>query len=193
MLKIGQSVVHVNTGLHGVVTAIYNGKVTFKTTKGCFTYLEKHPVVGFDFFKVSEMPFVVNTPKAPRYLQEINPGRTSTAQQFVAALLQTNAKLDLEAQNESVAQSIENHYKKLSGEDLEAPGKYRVAPDSAKKRGSEGTLYFDPAIQVPEEFGTPRQPGLLGSIAVVWFLVRIGFRLNGNHDVTRIKEFAGVV
>jgi hypothetical protein len=105
---------------------------------------------------------------------------TPDAVAFLLALLNSESRFYIEG-NHKVSKEIEDKYFELTGEVLvPKKGLYNIAPDN--KWGTEGTLYFAPSIPFPDDFGLElKKPGQINCTKLVWTLVRMGFRLNGQH------------
>ena len=88
----------------------------------------------------------------------------------------------------SVSREIEDKYRELTTEILvPEEGVYNIAPD--QKWGVEGSIYFDPTVPFPEDFGIePEKPGQVNSTSLFWMLIRMGFRLSGNHKEQEIRN-----
>lgn len=131
-------------------------------------------------------------PKAPRpaasALQERNMTWTPELSAFILALARSpRTHLYLESTT-AFSKRVEDKYFSLTDEVIvPTPGAYNIAPEG--KWSTEGTITFDPAIQVPDSLGVvPEKDGTLGSVELFWALIRIGFRVGYNHDVAKVLK-----
>ena len=88
--------------------------------------------------------------------------------------------LDLEARDASMDAAIRQQYRSLSGEELVEGAGYRIAPESARKQGSEGSVRFVPPVEYPAavlDLLSPDGTGHINHIDFVWMLVEQGFRV----------------
>jgi hypothetical protein len=110
---------------------------------------------------------------------------TPAVASFIQEILQSDATFYIEG-NRDVSKQIEDKYADLTGEVLvPESGVYNIAPD--EKWGVEGSLYFDKTISFPEDFGVePEKPGQVNSTKLFWTLIRLGFRINGNHNASQV-------
>ena len=93
---------------------------------------------------------------------------------------EANTTLELEARNADMDTAIRTQYAEISGEELTEGAGYRIAPDSASKRGSEGSVLFVPLSEYPAEVQdllSPDGMGHINHIDFVWMLVEQGFRV----------------
>ena len=111
---------------------------------------------------------------------------TKTVADWILAL-PTSARFYIEG-NSDVSKGIEDKYRELTAEILvPESGTYNIAPND--KRGVEGTVYFDSSIGFPEDFGIePEKAGQVNSTKLFWVLIRMGFRLNGEHKTEEIRN-----
>lgn len=94
--------------------------------------------------------------------------------------LASSARLYIECP-ENMSEEVEGKYLELTGLAIEPErGVYNIAPDS--KWGAEGSICFDSSIEIPDDLGVAAEkPGQINNIALFWTLVRLGFRLDGDH------------
>lgn len=90
--------------------------------------------------------------------------------------------------NIGVSKEIEEKYRELTAEILvPESGVYNIAPND--KWGVEGTIYFDSSLGFPEDFGIDAEKaGQVNSTKLFWVLIRMGFRLNGEHKTDEIRN-----
>jgi hypothetical protein len=104
---------------------------------------------------------------------------------FVAAIL-LDAKFYVEGKLE-VIKDIQDKYLETTGISIHPePGTFNIAPE--EKWGVEGTLYFDRNLEFPSVAfeAKPYKPGCVNDISLFWTLIRMGFRLDGNHEIEQI-------
>ena len=91
--------------------------------------------------------------------------------------------------NDHHSKEVEDKYFELTGEAImPESGRYNIAPDA--KWGVESNINFDPDAEFPvRDLGIElEKPGQVNSVALFWTLVRMGFRLDGNHEVEQVME-----
>jgi hypothetical protein len=106
---------------------------------------------------------------------------------FDALATSPATKLYLETTTVS-SKDVEDKYLELTG-DVIVPtsGKYNIAPN--EKWGTEGTLYFDSTIPVPDSLKlTPEKPGQINNRQLFWALVRLGFRVGKTQNTSLIQQ-----
>lgn len=104
---------------------------------------------------------------------------------FTAAIL-LDAKFYVEGKLE-VIKDIQDKYLEVTGITIHPePGTFNIAPE--EKWGVEGTLYFDRNLEFPSAAfeAKPYKPGCVNDISLFWTLIRMGFRLDGNHEIEQI-------
>lgn len=124
---------------------------------------------------------------------------TQEVADFLIAIASSNAHFYIEGNNK-VSNQIEDKYLELTRAVLvPEQGVYNIAPE--EKWGVEGSLYYDRSLSFPEDFGIePEKPGQVNSTRLFWTLIRLGFRIDGKHDINKIlssipaefKQVAGV-
>lgn len=117
----------------------------------------------------------------PRYLRETT--LTESLSTFIDYLRtpKSNCLLYLEARNPDFEQPIRDKYKSITGEDLIDNFGFNVAPFTANKQGSEGSVRFNPPTEYPEDIRkmlSPDGTGHINHLGFVWLLVREGFRVS---------------
>ena len=112
---------------------------------------------------------------------------TQAVVNFIRALANTKTKFYVEG-NSDVSKEIEDKYRDLTMEVIvPMKGVYNIAPN--QKWGVEGTIYFESSILVPEDLGVePEKPGQINSTKLFWTLIRMGFRLSGEHKINEIEN-----
>ena len=112
---------------------------------------------------------------------------TKEVADFIYSLLDSNARFYIEG-NSGVSKEIEDKYRELTSEILVPQrGIYNIAPES--KWGVEGTVYFNSSIPFPEDLGLePEKPGQVNSTKLFWVLIRMGFRVGGEHKTFEIEN-----
>lgn len=94
---------------------------------------------------------------------------------------EANCSLYLEARNPDFEEAIREQYKRLSGEELMLGEGFNVAPHSASKQGSEGSVKFTALQAYPKEIQemlSPDGTGHINHISFVWLLVEKGFKVS---------------
>jgi len=123
---------------------------------------------------------LVKAVPVPKYLRETK--LTENLSTFVDYLRtpEANCTLYLEARNPDFEQPIRDKYKSITDENLMENFGFNVAPFSANKQGSEGSVRFNPPPEYPDEVRkilSPDGTGHINHIEFVWLLVREGFRV----------------
>lgn len=101
---------------------------------------------------------------------------------FIDYLRTPEAKcsLYLEARNPDHADAIKSQYAQLTGEELSEGTGFNIAPFTAGKQGSEGSVRFTALSEYPQDIKkilSPDGQGHINRIGFVWLLVREGFRV----------------
>ena len=123
---------------------------------------------------------LVKAVNVPRYLRETK--LTENLSTFIDYLRtpEANCSLYLEARNPDFEQYIRDKYKSVTGEDLMEDFGFNVAPFTANKQGSEGSVRFNPPAEYSDDVRkllSPDGTGHINRIDFVWLLVREGFRV----------------
>jgi len=106
---------------------------------------------------------------------------TDDVKKFLLALLNSEKTHFYLEGNNAVSKEIEDKYCELTKEVLVPKrGLYNIAPDA--KWGVEANIFFDSSTVFPEDFGVePEKPGQVNSTKLFWAMIRMGFRLSGQH------------
>jgi hypothetical protein len=118
-----------------------------------------------------------------RYLTALNLDCSAAGTKEFIAYLRTPAAhctLELEARNPDFDTPIREQYRRETGEELVEGKGYRIAPHSADKQGSEGSVRFTALAEYPPdvvELLSPDGTGHINHIGFVWLLVKEGFRV----------------
>ena len=118
-----------------------------------------------------------------RYLTALNLDCNAAGTKEFVAYLRTpeaHCTLELEARNPDFDTPIREQYKRETGEELVEGKGYRIAPHSADKQGSEGSVRFTALAEYPPdvvELLSPDGTGHINHIGFVWLLVKEGFRV----------------
>lgn len=123
---------------------------------------------------------LIRAAPVPKYLRETT--LTPSLSTFIDYLRtpESNCSLYLEARNPDFELPIRDKYKSLTGEDLMDNFGFNVAPFTANKRGSEGSVRFTPPCAYADDVRkllSPDDTGHINRIDFVWLLVREGFRV----------------
>jgi hypothetical protein len=175
-MKIGSVVVHKTFG-EGTVTG-FTANIVVRFADG------KTRIIAPPFLTDTGEVRAIETKKSrtPRSLRI--GALTGGIQPFVEYLKSSEAGtlLELEARNADIDAAIRKQYFALTGEELVEGKGYRVAPDSAGKQGSEGSVRFVAMhpLSYPREIRdilSPDGTGHINRIDFVWMLVKEGFRV----------------
>jgi hypothetical protein len=130
----------------------------------------------------SPLPVKMRKPST-KYLTALNLDCSAVGTKEFIAYLRTPAAhctLELEARNPDFDVPIREQYKRETGEELVEGKGYRIAPHSANKQGSEGSVRFTALAEYPPdvvELLSPDGTGHINHIGFVWLLVKEGFRV----------------
>jgi len=118
-----------------------------------------------------------------RYLASLNMNCNAVGNKEFIAYLRTpeaHCTLEIESRNPDFDSPIREQYKRETGDELVEGRGYRIAPHSANKQGSEGSVRFTALAEYPPdvvELLSPDGTGHINHIGFVWLLVKEGFRV----------------
>jgi hypothetical protein len=165
----------------GTTMSCYDNRVVIR-----FDDNFEEKTILLDFVQPSEhspLPIKLRKPST-KYLKALNLDLSIVGiREFIAYLHTPGAHctLELEARNPDFDSPIREQYTRETGEELVEGKGYRIAPYSANKQGSEGSVRFEPLAEYPAnvvELLSPDGTGHINHIGFVWLLVKEGFRVS---------------